>query len=69
MNLSTVWDAYIKLWGANDAYDYVLKHAGATIPCRDIVDERVWLKEVKTGIPYYEKKLPKDAYGDLTGCL
>ena len=48
------------------AYDYVLKHAGATITCRDIVDERV-IEEVKTGIPYYEKKLPKDAYGDLTG--
>ena len=36
------------------------------IPCRDIVDERV-IEEVRTGIPYYEKKLPKDAYGDLTG--
>ena len=48
------------------AYDYVLKHAGATIPCRDIVDERV-IEEVKTGIPYYEKKLPKDAYGDRWG--
>ena len=48
------------------AYDYVLKHVGANIPCRDIVDERV-VEEVRTGIPYYEKKLPKDAYGDLTG--
>ena len=57
---------YIHIMGANDAYDYVLKHAGATIPCRDIVDERV-IEEVKTGIPYYEKKLPKDGYGDLTG--
>jgi hypothetical protein len=25
------------------------------------------IEEVRTGIPYYEKKLPKDAYGDLTG--
>ena len=57
---------YINIMGAKDAYDYVLKHVGANIPCRDIVDERV-IEEVRTGIPYYEKKLPKDAYGDLTG--
>ena len=36
------------------------------IPCRDIVDERI-IEEVKTGIPYYDKKLAKDANGDLTG--
>ena len=57
---------YINIMGAKDAYDYVLKHVGANIPCRDIVDERV-IEEVRTGIPYYEKILPKDAYGDLTG--
>ena len=57
---------YINIMGAKDAYDYVLKHVGANIPCRDIVDKRV-IEEVRTGIPYYEKKLPKDAYGDLTG--
>ena len=57
---------YINIMRAKDAYDYVLKHVGANIPCRDIVDERV-IEEVRTGIPYYEKKLPKDAYGDLTG--
>ena len=57
---------YINIMSAKDAYDYVLKHVGANIPCRDIVDERV-IEEVRTGIPYYEKKLPKDAYGDLTG--
>lgn len=57
---------YIKITSANDAYDYVTKHAGANIPCRDIVDERI-IEEVKTGIPYYDKKLAKDANGDLTG--
>lgn len=44
----------------------MLNHVGANIPARDIIDERV-VEEVRTGIPYYEKKLPKDAYGDLTG--
>jgi hypothetical protein len=44
----------------------VLKEVGANIPCRDIVDQRI-VEEVRTGVPYYEKKLPKDAYGDLTG--
>ena len=57
---------YINIMSANDAYDYVLKYVGANIPCRDIVDERV-IEEVKTGQAYYEKKLPKDAYGDKWG--
>ena len=57
---------YIKITSANDAYDYVTKHVGANIPCRDIVDERI-IEEVKTGIPYYDKKMAKDANGDLTG--
>ena len=35
---------------AHDAYDFVLKNAGANIPCRDIVDERI-IEEVRTGIP------------------
>ena len=57
---------YINIMSANDAYDYVLKYVGANIPCRDIVDERV-IEEVKTGQAYYEKKLPKDSYGDKWG--
>ena len=32
---------YINIMGAKDAYDYVLKHVGANIPCRDIVDESI----------------------------
>jgi hypothetical protein len=57
---------YITITSAKDAYDHVLKEVGANIPCRDIVDQRI-VEEVRTGVPYYEKKLPKDAYGDLTG--
>lgn len=58
---------YIKLMPAQVAYDYVLDHAGATLPMRDIIDQRV-INEVRTGEVYYEKKLPKtDPYGDMTG--
>ena len=57
---------YIRITSAHDAYDFVLKNAGANIPCRDIVDERI-IEEVRTGVPYYDKKMAKDANGDLTG--
>lgn len=57
---------HMNIMPANEAYDYVLAHVGANIPCRDIVDERI-IEEVRTGIPYYEKKLPKDAYGNKWG--
>lgn len=46
---------YINIMSAKDAYDYVLKHVGANIPCRDIVDERV-VEEVRTGIPLLRKE-------------
>ena len=57
---------HMTIMPANDAYDYVLDHVGANIPCRDIIDQRV-IEEVKTGIPYYEKKLPKDGFGNKWG--
>lgn len=57
---------YMRIMSANQAYDYVLKNVGANIPCRDLVDERI-VEEVRTNIPYYEKKIPKDAYGDVSG--
>jgi hypothetical protein len=45
----------------------VLNNAGANIPMRDIIDQRV-IDEVKTGVAYYEKKLPKEnPYGDMWG--
>ena len=55
---------YINIMSAGDAYESVLKNVGANIPCRDIVDQRI-IHEVRTGEVYYEKKLPKDAYGDM----
>lgn len=57
---------YINIMSANEAYESVLKNVGANIPNRDIVDERI-IEEVKSGKAYYEKKLPKDAYGDVSG--
>ncbi len=57
---------FVNIMSADEAYSYVLKNVGATIPCRDIVDERI-VDEVKTNVPYYVKKLPKDAYGDVSG--
>ena len=52
---------------SNQTFDYVLNNLGATIPKRDIVDQRV-VDEVRTGNVYYEKKLPKvNPYGDLWG--
>ena len=54
--------APINIMGAEDAFEWVLDNAGATIPCRDIVDQRI-CEEVRTGKPYYvenyEKKLEK----------
>ncbi|NLO70355.1 MAG: polysaccharide lyase [Porphyromonadaceae bacterium] len=62
------------IMSAKEAYDFVLKNVGATLPKRDIVDERV-IHEVKTGENYYVKglnpddfyqfehrRLPKDSY-------
>ena len=57
---------YLRMTSANDAYDFVMKNVGANIPRRDIVDQRI-IEEVMTGNVYYEKKLPKDAYGDTSG--
>lgn len=57
---------YVRIMSAKDAYEYVLTNVGANIPNQDIVDRRI-IEEVRTGIPYYEKKLPKDAYGDKWG--
>jgi hypothetical protein len=70
---------YVKIMGAAEAFDWVLTNAGATIPCRDIVDQRI-CEEVRTGQPYfvkdYEKELAKiekktgvkqHPYGDMWG--
>lgn len=67
--------ADVTIMDADDAYDYVLKNAGATKPRRDAVDKRV-MKSVKTGkaiyakdadkyvasTPYVKRRLPADSY-------
>ncbi|MDE6691820.1 MAG: polysaccharide lyase, partial [Muribaculaceae bacterium] len=57
---------YVRIQGADEAYEYVLDNVGATIPCRDIVDERI-IEEVRTGVPYYDEKLAKKHHGDISG--
>lgn len=57
---------YVRIQGADEAYEYVLDNVGATIPCRDIVDERI-IEEVRTGVPYYDEKLAEKHHGDLSG--
>lgn len=46
--------AFIKIQSAKDAYKYVLQNAGATLPVRDAVDNRV-VEMVRTGTVGYEK--------------
>ena len=71
--------APVTIMGAEKAFDWVLSNAGATVPCRDIVDERI-CEEVRTGQAYYvkdyEKQLAKiekktgvkqNPYGDMWG--
>ncbi|HZI33448.1 MAG TPA: thrombospondin type 3 repeat-containing protein, partial [Candidatus Binatia bacterium] len=41
--------APLQIISAQAAYEYVLAHAGATLPRRDSVDERI-IKEVRTGV-------------------
>ena len=42
------------------------RQCGANIPSRDIVDTVLWKR--RENWIYYEKKLPKDAYGDKWAC-
>ena len=76
---SMKWDepmpmAAIPIVSAKEAYTIVLDNAGATLPKRDIVDERI-IQEVKTEKPYYVegldpasfyqfkyRRLPADSY-------
>ncbi|MHC0446961.1 polysaccharide lyase [Flavobacterium sp. 3-218] len=50
-----------KIMTAQETYDYVLKNAGATLPLRDKVDERI-VRTVKTGVPEYAKGLEKKTF-------
>jgi hypothetical protein len=65
--------APVTILSAKDAYNYVLKNVGATLPVRDPVDKRV-IEQVRTGKISYRpmvtdtdfqfkvRKLPKDSY-------
>lgn len=46
---------------ADEAYEFVLKNVGATLPIRDKVDERI-VRTVKTGVPEYAKGLEKKEF-------
>lgn len=65
--------AAFTLTSAEEAYEYVLKNAGATLPRRDPVDQRI-VREVRDGKPtplknvtlpekdFEHRRLPKDSY-------
>ena len=61
---------FISIMDTHNAYQWVLDNVGATIPCRDIVDQRI-CDEVRTGKAYYvenyEKKVKDNPYGDMWG--
>lgn len=62
-----------ELLSAEDAYDYVLDHVGATLPARDAVDRQI-VQGVREGqpafakdaqpheSPYVQRRLPSDSY-------
>ena len=59
--------AHMTIIPSEKTFDYVLENVGATLPIRDIVDQRI-IEEVCTGKAYYVKKLPKEnPYGDMWG--
>ncbi len=61
---------HMKIMGAQEAFNWVLSNVGATIPCRDIVDQRI-CEEVRTGKAYYvenyEEKVKDNPYGNMWG--
>ena len=61
---------FVRIMGAEKAFEWVLQNVGATVPCRDIVDQRI-TDEVRTGVAYYvdkyEKKVKDHPYGDTWG--
>lgn len=50
---------YYTVTDAQTAYTTVLDNAGATLPCRDILDQRI-IEEVRTGVPYYAEDAEPD---------
>ena len=62
--------APVTIMDTQEAYEWVLQNVGATLPCRDVVDQRI-IEEVRTGVPYYikdyETKVTDHPYGDMWG--
>ena len=63
--------APITITSAREAYEFVLNNAGATLPKRDAVDERI-VKMVRTGQPTYQNGIITDiaqvgGYPEYTG--
>lgn len=63
--------AYLVIQSAEDAYDYVLQNAGATLPRRDAVDQRI-IESVRTGEVTYKDGIITDieqvgGYPEYTG--
>lgn len=64
---------FASMMSAVEAYEHVLSHAGATLPKRDAVDERI-IRTVRNGraeyakdakvheSPYVKRRLPEDSY-------
>lgn len=50
-----------EIMDADEAFDYVTEHVGATLPIRDVVDQRI-VRTVKTGKPEYVKGLDPDSF-------
>ena len=50
--------APVTIMGAQEAFNWVLSNVGATLPCRDIVDQRI-CEEVRTGVAYYVQDYEK----------
>ena len=57
---------YVRIMSAVGAYNFVLENAGATLPCRDVVDQII-IEEVRTGIPYYDEAMAPVSHGDTWG--
>ena len=62
--------APVTIMDTQETYEWVLQNVGATLPCRDVVDQRI-IEEVRTGVPYYikdyETKVTDHPYGDMWG--
>lgn len=62
--------APVHIMPSEQVLDWVLDNVGATIPCRDRIDQII-VDEVRTGTPYYirdyEQRVKDNPYGDMWG--